>query len=90
MKTLKDFVRQKARPEASMAEGWLVQESLVHVAEFLGRNDPLGTPQAWSNKDDDRISGEVPQGNGKDCIMSEELRGKVIRFCILNHPAMEK
>ena len=27
MKTLKGFVRQKAWPEGSMAEGWLVQES---------------------------------------------------------------
>ena len=29
MKTLKNFVCQKARPEGSMAEGWLVQESCV-------------------------------------------------------------
>ena len=65
MKTLKGFVRQRARPKASMAEGWLAQESMAHIAEFLGRNDPLGAPQAWSNKEDDRVSGEVPQGNGR-------------------------
>lgn len=35
MKTLKGFVRQRARPEGSMAEGWLVQESLVYISEFL-------------------------------------------------------
>ena len=31
MKTLKGFVCQRARPEGSMAEGWLVQESLVFI-----------------------------------------------------------
>ena len=33
MKTLKGFVRQRARPKGSMAEGWLVQESLVYIAD---------------------------------------------------------
>lgn len=32
MKTLKGFVRQKVRPEGSMAEGWLVQESCVWIS----------------------------------------------------------
>ena len=90
MKTLKGFVRQRARPEASMAEGWLVQEAMAHIAEFLGRNDPLGAPQAWSNKEDDRVSSEVPQGNGNDYVMNEAFRDKVNRFCMLNHPAMDK
>ena len=44
MKTLKGFVRQRARPEASMVEGWLVQESMAHIVEFLGRKGPLGGP----------------------------------------------
>ena len=35
MKILKGFVRQKARPEGSMAEGWLVQESCVWISEYL-------------------------------------------------------
>ena len=36
MKTLKGFVCQGARLEGSMAEGWLVQESLVLIIELLG------------------------------------------------------
>ena len=35
MKILKGFVRQKARPEGSMAKGWLVQESCVWILEYL-------------------------------------------------------
>ena len=38
-KTLKFFVRQQARLEGSMVEGWLVQESSVYISRFLGRKD---------------------------------------------------
>ena len=40
MKTLKDFVRQNARPEGSMSEGWLIQEGLVFISQYLDRVDP--------------------------------------------------
>ena len=40
MKVLKDFVRQKARPEGSMSEGWLVHESLFYVTEILHQLHP--------------------------------------------------
>ena len=39
MKTLKGFVHQRACPEGSMAEGWLIQESLVIITKFLGFAD---------------------------------------------------
>ena len=35
MKTLKGSMRQNVRPKVSMAERWLIQESLVHVSKFL-------------------------------------------------------
>ena len=41
MKVLKGYVRQKARPEGSMAEGWLVQESTFYITEFLTQINPL-------------------------------------------------
>lgn len=46
MKTLKGFVRQRARPEGSMAEGWLVQESLVYIAEWITEIDKE-SPMLW-------------------------------------------
>ena len=58
MKTLKAFVRQKARLEGSMAEGWLVQESCVWIFEYTKCVDKNIT-KLWSTKDDDRLGGEV-------------------------------
>jgi hypothetical protein len=39
MKTLKDFVRQNARPEGSMSEGWLIQEGIVFISHYLHQGD---------------------------------------------------
>ncbi|RYA39311.1 DUF4218 domain-containing protein, partial [Enterobacter cloacae complex sp. GF14B] len=81
MKTLKGFVRQKARLERSMAEGWLVQESLVLTTEFLSVSDPK-MPRLWSDEEDARLVGEEPQG--------QAVREKIMKFCILNSAPMQK
>lgn len=89
MKTLKGFVRQRARPEGSMAEGWLVQESLVLITEFLGSSDPE-MPRLWSQETNLRVIGEQPQGEGVMKKMDNSLREKINKFCILNSQSMEK
>ena len=60
MKTLKGFVRQRARPEGSMAKGWMVQESCVLISEYLSRSQN-NILELWNTKDDDRVLGDVPQ-----------------------------
>lgn len=59
MKTLKGFVHQRARPEGSMEEGWLVQESLIFITEFLSSSDPQ-MPKLWSQDANIRVIGEDP------------------------------
>ena len=89
MKTLKGFVRQRARPEGSMAMGWLVQESLVYITEFLittGSN----MPQLWKLEEDDKNLEDEPQGNGQVKVLSVSMREKINKFCILNSTPMEK
>ncbi|MCO5594101.1 hypothetical protein L7F22_048122 [Adiantum nelumboides] len=79
MKTLKGFVRQRARPEGSMAEGWLVQESCVFVSEYLSRSQNNAL-ELWSTKDDDRVVIDVPQGNGVVKRFSEEVQTKYRKY----------
>ena len=82
MKTLKGIVRQRARPEGSMAMGWLVQD-------YLSTSDPE-LPRLWTQDENDRITGEEPQGQGLQRRMDPVMRDKVCTFCILNSRAMEK
>lgn len=72
-----------------MAMGWLVQESLVHITEFLVTVDP-DMPRLWSQDEDDRMLGEEPQGKGKVRTMDVPMHEKVNKFCILNSQAMQK
>eukprot|EP00249_Psilotum_nudum_P018747 c26943_g1_i4 orf=82-462(+) len=58
MKVLKGFVRQKARLEGSMVEGWLVYESLCYTTEYLSIID-LMAPRIWTDKDNKKIFGKV-------------------------------
>ena len=47
MKDLKGWVRQKARLEGSMAQGYILQEVVVHVTEYTIRLDKEST-QLWN------------------------------------------
>ena len=89
MKVLKGFVRQKTRPEGSMAEGWLAQESCVFISEYL-MNENTNIRGLWSTKDDERVVGEVPQGNGITKRFTENMREKVHTYCLMNCPEMQK
>ena len=51
-----------------MAVGWIVQESIFYTSEFLERKD-ISMNVLWHNKEDERMIGEVPQGNGQECKM---------------------
>ena len=87
--TLKGFVRQRDQTEGSMAEGWMVQESCVFISEYLSRsqNNDL---QLWSTKDDDRLVGDVPQGNGVVNKFSEEVKTKVSDYCMMNSDGIQR
>ncbi|RYA56895.1 hypothetical protein DD596_25380 [Enterobacter cloacae complex sp. 4DZ3-28B] len=89
MKTLKGYVRQKARPEGSMAEGWLVSESLVYIGEWLDGFDKA-RDMLWQTIDDERISGIVMCNLGVEKKMTEDLEAKINRFCMLHNPVMQK
>ena len=63
MKNLKGFVRQRAQPKGSMAEGWLVQELCVFIVDYLSCSQK-NKSKLWSTRDDDPWLGDIPQGNG--------------------------
>ena len=64
MKTLKDFVHQRAQPKASMAKGWLVYESMHYITKYLSMVDSC-SPRLWAENEDEKMDGEVLQGVGK-------------------------
>ena len=72
-----------------MAEGWMVQESCVFVSKYLLRSQK-NIVELWSTKDDDRVVGDVRQGNGVVKRFSEEMRAKVCNYCMMNNDVMQR
>ena len=46
-----------------MAEGWLVQESLVYIAEWITEMDKE-SPMVWHKGEDERLTNDVAHGGG--------------------------
>ena len=48
LKSLKDIVRQRARPEGSMVEGYMVYQSMVYINQYLPKlAENMNVPLIW-------------------------------------------
>lgn len=66
---LKGYVRNKARPEASMANGYMWMEVLGFCTEYLG-TQPHINRRVWESEEDMKMSGEVVEGAARHKILS--------------------
>jgi hypothetical protein len=83
LKSLKDYVRTYARPEASMAEGYSMSETLGYCTEYMHRFE--GTRRrVWDEKEENIMNDEIVQGSGWARDMSTELRAWAHDFVISN------
>jgi hypothetical protein len=83
LKSLKDYVCTYARPEASMAEGYAMSETLDYCTEYMDRFE--GTRrQVWDEKEESIMNNEIVQGNGWPRDMTTDLRSWAHDFVISN------
>jgi hypothetical protein len=72
LKTLKDYVRTYARPEASITEGYAMSKTLGYCIEYMDRFE--GTRRrVWDEKEENSMKDEIVQGSGWPRDMSAEL-----------------
>jgi hypothetical protein len=88
MKTLKGYVRNMARPEASMAEGYLKDECLGFVIEYLQRFDVVHR-RVWDAEEEYGDAEEVLEGTGKPYLMTPELRDIAHEYVLRNISVMQ-
>jgi hypothetical protein len=88
MKTLKGYVRNMARPEASMAEGYLKDECLGFVTEYLQRFDVVHR-RVWDAEEEYGDAEEVLEGVGKLYLMTPELRDVAHEYVLRNISVMQ-
>jgi hypothetical protein len=92
MKVMKGWVRQRARPEGSMAEGYVISEGMHYLTEYTTRLSPNAL-QLWSSKKDPKFFGMILPKNHKMQRLSRDPVGKVFLhqahlFVLRNDPSM--
>lgn len=85
MGVLARYVRDKARPEASMAQGYAVDEALGFCTEYFEMY-PHHSRRMWDSEEELRDSGELLEGAHQRLTLSqsevEEIHEHVITHSI--------
>ena len=90
MKILKDYVRNRARPEGCIAEYYLAHECVSFCNELTDHSIELNTKEGrneeWSN---DVILEGRPISRRKEIILTDELLEIAHRYILLNTSVVE-
>ncbi|GJT42390.1 hypothetical protein Tco_0951105 [Tanacetum coccineum] len=99
MKKLKNYVRNKAKPEGSIAEGYVAEEALTFCSRYLkddvetrlnhlGRNDD-GLPEEKPDKLELFRSVCKPTGRMKETRLTTDVMQAVVWFVLNNSPEVD-
>ncbi|XP_010475417.1 PREDICTED: uncharacterized protein LOC104754830 [Camelina sativa] len=91
MKILKAYVKNYARPEACMAEGYLAGECIAFCLEFLKKSVPV--QEAVNRNEDIETDGLVVEGRslqkGREVTLSDREREVAHRYVFMNLASMD-
>lgn len=87
MKDLKGYVRNMARPEGSMAEGYIRDEALGFMTEYMSSFDAIQR-RVWDENEEEGVVGEVLEGGGTKRAMSPRLRDVAHDYVLNNTTTM--
>jgi hypothetical protein len=88
MGELKSWVRQRARPEGSMAQGYIVAETMHYVTEFSARFHPDG-PKLITEGEFQKFRGIVLPKARAIKVMNAVFREQAWRFLLNNTEFLE-
>jgi hypothetical protein len=88
MKILKIYVRNMAPPEASMAEGYLKDECIGFITEYLQRFDVVHR-RVWDADEEYGDAEEVPEGAAKPYVINSALRDLAHQYVLRNIAIMQ-
>ena len=79
MGTLTGYVRDRSRPEASMASGYAIDEALGFVTEFF-QEYPHSERRIWDPEEEARVTGEVLMGERIGKKLTRERRQSIHEY----------
>ena len=85
MKTLKDYVRNRYRPEGCIVESYIAEEALAFCAEYLSNCDVIGLPTGCPTD----LSIEKPLGGANIKVVDDPLLAQAHRCVLMNTPEIQ-
>jgi hypothetical protein len=89
MKILKYYLRNMARPEASMAKGYVKDKYIGFITEYLQRFDAMQR-QVWDAEEEYKDAKEALEGAGKQYVMTAAVQDVAHRYVLTNVSVMEE
>lgn len=83
LKTLKGYVKQRARPEGSMARGYIQTETMGFCTEYL-QGCTLSERRIWDGNEEPKVSGEVISSRGRPRKLTIALQAWIHEFVLTN------
>jgi hypothetical protein len=83
MKVFKGYVRNRSRPEASMAEGYILDETIGFVTEYLQDFRHVRN-RIWDADEDEGVYGEVVEGAATKLTLDPVTRDVAHQYVITN------
>ena len=83
MKTLKDYVRNRYRPEGCIVE--IAEEALTFCTEYLSNCDVIGLPTGCPTD----LSIEKPLGGANIKVVDDPLLAQAHRCVLMNTPEIQ-
>ena len=88
MKGLKGFVKNKNKPKGSMANGYLREEAIGFLNEYLSKYTPT-RKRAWDDNEEPAMNDEILEGVKRDRVMSLEFQKLIHGFVLDNTDHMD-
>ena len=88
LKTLKGYVRNRARSEASMAEGYAIDEAFGFCIEYM-QSYMHTSRRIWDDKDDPTMNDEILEGVGRQMTLTPKIREWIHEFVVNNVAPLE-
>ncbi|KAH9717946.1 hypothetical protein KPL71_022033 [Citrus sinensis] len=85
MKTLKDYVRNRYRPEGCIVESYIAEEALAFCAVYLSNCDVIGLPTGFPTD----LSIEKPLGGANIKVVDDPLLAQAHRCVLMNTPEIQ-
>ncbi|KAL3693625.1 hypothetical protein R1sor_007276 [Riccia sorocarpa] len=89
IRVLKEFIRQNAKMEGSIAEGYLVMEDMFYGSEFLSCLDPGAPLSSMADFENEKELGEVPYGASTRKKMDKTMLHHAHIFVLHNAECMQ-